>query len=95
MVEVSQQILGWCWDHRRAIIAAVIVLALVTPRPAQAQFGLPIVGIIVGALNAINTALVNVIGNQNSWGISTLQLTMAIYAHQYGPETRFKKANRS
>ncbi len=62
MVEVLQQIPGWCRDHRRAIIAVVIVLALVTPRPAQGQVGLPVVGIIVAALNAIDTALMNVIG---------------------------------
>jgi hypothetical protein len=56
------QLLGWCRNHRKALIALMIVLALSTPRPAQAQFGLPVVGIIVGALNAINSAITNVIG---------------------------------
>src|SRR5574341_961984 len=62
MTGLLAQLLGWCWNHRKALIALVVVLALVTPRPAQAQFDLPIVGIIIGALNAINTAITNVIG---------------------------------
>lgn len=56
------QLLGWCWSHRKALIALVIVLALIAPQPAQAQFGLPVVGIVIGALNAINSAITNVIG---------------------------------
>jgi hypothetical protein len=51
---------GWCWAHRTALVALVVIVALVAPQPAQAQFidWAP----IVAAINAINTAITNVIG---------------------------------
>lgn len=54
--------LSWCWRHHRAMIAVILILAVVTPRPAGGQVFSPIVAIIVAALNAINQALTNVIG---------------------------------
>ncbi len=62
MITLFHHVLGWGWSHRRAIIALLVLWALVAPRPAQAQLGLPIVGIIVAALNSINSAITNVIG---------------------------------
>ena len=37
VLRVAQTALGWAWQHRRALIALILLLALVTPRPAQAQ----------------------------------------------------------
>jgi len=53
-------LLGWCWARRVALVLLVVVVMLITPRPAQGQFidWAP----IVGAINAINTAITNVIG---------------------------------
>jgi hypothetical protein len=62
VLRVAQGILGWAWQHRKALIAVILLLALVAPQPAQAQFGFFDIGIIVSALNAINTAITNVIG---------------------------------
>jgi hypothetical protein len=55
-------VLAWCWAHRTAIVAVVLILAFITPRPAEGQILNPIIAVIVGALNAINQALTNVIG---------------------------------
>ena len=62
MLGVFHQILGWFWEHRKVLVALVLILAMVTPRPAPAQFGVGIIAIIVAALNAINQALTAVIG---------------------------------
>lgn len=60
MAELLGRLSGWCWRHRTPIVALVLIVALITPRPAQGQFisWLP----VVGAINAINTAITNVIG---------------------------------
>jgi hypothetical protein len=60
MVELLGGLFGWCWAHRTPLIALAVVFILITPRPAQGQFidWAP----IVGAINAINTAITNVIG---------------------------------
>ncbi len=60
MSEFVERILGWCWAHRSALVVLVLIVALITPRSAQGQFidWAP----IVGAINAINTAITNVIG---------------------------------
>ena len=52
----------WCWQHRTKVAAILLILSLLTPRPAQAQFGFISEAVIVAALNAINQALNNVIG---------------------------------
>ena len=62
MLGIFHQILGWFWEHRKVLVALVLILAMVTPRPAPAQFGVGIIAIIVAALNAINQALTAVIG---------------------------------
>jgi hypothetical protein len=46
--------------HRTPVIAVVVVLAIVAPKPAQAQF--IDWAAIVAAINAINTAITNVVG---------------------------------
>jgi hypothetical protein len=53
---------GWMWRHRLKIIALVLVLSILAPRPAPGQIFSPIVAIIVAALNSINQALTSVIG---------------------------------
>ena len=60
MAEFLGGLTGWCWAHRRPLIALVVVFMLITPQPARGQFidWAP----IVGAINAINTAITNVIG---------------------------------
>lgn len=52
----------WCWQHRTKVAAILLILSLLTPRPAEAQFGFISEAVIVAALNAINQALNNVIG---------------------------------
>lgn len=61
MAEFLGGLTGWCWAHRRSLIALVVVFMLITPQPARGQFidWAP----IVGAINAINTAITNVIGS--------------------------------
>jgi hypothetical protein len=60
MAELLGKLFRWCWAHRTPLIALVVIVALITPQPAQAQFidWAP----IVAAINAINTAITNVIG---------------------------------
>jgi hypothetical protein len=50
------------WRHRLKIIALVLVLSLMAPKPAPAQIFSPVVAIIVAALNSINQALTTIIG---------------------------------
>jgi hypothetical protein len=67
---------GWCWAHRTPLVVLVVIVALITPRPVQGQFidWVP----IIGAINAINTAITNVIGgalkamNQTLGSISSI-----------------------
>jgi hypothetical protein len=60
MAGLLQGLFGWCWAHRTPLVALVVIVALVAPQPAQAQFidWAP----IIAAINAINTAITNVIG---------------------------------
>jgi hypothetical protein len=60
MAGLLQQFLGWCRAHHTQLVALVVMVALVAPQPGQAQFidWAP----IVAAINAINTAITNVIG---------------------------------
>lgn len=60
MAEFVGGLFGWCWAHRTALVVVVVIVALIAPRPAQGQFidWVP----IVTAINAINTAITNVIG---------------------------------
>lgn len=53
---------GWFWRHRMQVLAMVLIVSLVMVHPAKAQFFDPLTGIIIGALNAINQAITNVIG---------------------------------
>jgi hypothetical protein len=76
MAELLGGFLGWCWGHRTPIVALVVVVAMVAPRPAQGQF--IDWAAIVTAINAINTAITNVIGgalgpmNQTLGSISSI-----------------------
>jgi len=60
MAEFLGSFFGWCWANRTPIVALVVIVALITPQPAQGQF--IDWAAIVGAINAINTAITNVIG---------------------------------
>ena len=60
MAELLGSFLGWCWAHRTPLVAVLLIVALITPQPAQGQF--IDWAAIVGAINAINTAITNVIG---------------------------------
>jgi len=60
VAELLGTLLGWCWAHRTPVIAVVVILAIVAPKPAQAQF--IDWAAIVAAINAINTAITNVVG---------------------------------
>ncbi len=76
MAELLGGFFGWCWAHRTPLIALVVIVTLITPRPAQGQF--IDWAAIVGAINAINTAITNVIGgalramNQTLGSISSI-----------------------
>lgn len=87
MLAIFRQILGWCWEHRKAVIALLLILALVTPRPAQAQFGLPVVvAVIIAALNAINQALTAVIAPTDIEGRAIVRKFLECYL-SYTPTT--------
>ena len=60
MAELLGTLLGWCWAHRTPVIAVVVILAIIAPQQAQAQF--IDWAAIVAAINAINTAITNVVG---------------------------------
>ena len=60
MAELLGTLVGWCWAHRTSVIAVVLILAIISPKPAQAQF--IDWAAIVAAINAINTAITNVVG---------------------------------
>jgi hypothetical protein len=62
LTRTTATLVRWCWHHRTKIAAVLLILSLLTPRPAQAQFGFISEAVIVAALNAINQALNNVIG---------------------------------
>lgn len=76
MAELLGRLLGWCCAHRTPLVALVVIVALITPRPVQGQF--IDWAAIVGAINAINTAITNVIGgalramNQTLGSISSI-----------------------
>jgi hypothetical protein len=61
MIAMLGTFCGRIWANRTKIIALLLILVFVAPRPAQAQFGLDI-GIIIAAINSINQAITNVIG---------------------------------
>ncbi len=61
------------WSHRRALVALLLVIALVAPPPVHGQFGLDI-GAIVAAINAIGSAISNVIGP----GLSAINSALGI-----------------
>ena len=62
MPKALQNVSGWMWRHRLKIIALVLVLSILAPKPAPAQIFTPVVAIIVSALTSINQALTSVIG---------------------------------
>ncbi len=62
MVTALGNVSGWMWRHRLKLIALVLVLAILAPRPASSQIFSPVVAIIVAALNSINQALTSVFG---------------------------------
>jgi len=62
MPKALQNVSGWMWRHRLKIIALVLVLSILAPKPAPAQIFSPVVAIIVSALTSINQALTSVIG---------------------------------
>ncbi|MGQ9635806.1 MAG: hypothetical protein ACUVXB_16380 [Bryobacteraceae bacterium] len=62
MVTALGNVSGWMWRHRLKLIAPVLVLAILAPRPASSQIFSPVVAIIVAALNSINQSLTSVIG---------------------------------
>jgi hypothetical protein len=62
MSALLKALLGWFWRHRLKLIALVLILSFVVPRPASGQIFSPVVGVIIAALNSINQALLDVIG---------------------------------
>jgi hypothetical protein len=62
----------FCWSQRAKILVVLLILAIVTPRPADAQFGFISEAVIIAALNSINQALNNVIGGALQTMNSTL-----------------------
>ena len=55
------QVFETIWNHRKALIALVLVIAVVAPQPAPAQiFGIDLT-VIVSAINAIGSAISDVI----------------------------------
>ena len=61
MPEALGQLFHWIWQERTKVIALLLVLVLVAPPPAKAQF-IDWAAIVV-AINGIGTAINNVIGH--------------------------------
>src|SRR6266545_4276146 len=55
------QFLHALWEHRTKFLVLVIIVSLIAPQPARAQFGIDW-GAIVAAINSIGTAISNTIG---------------------------------
>jgi len=49
------------WEHRRVLLVLVLIVSLIAPQPARAQFGIDWPAIIA-AINSIGTAIANTIG---------------------------------
>ena len=49
------------WQHRAKLLVLVLIVSLIAPQPARAQFGIDW-GAIVAAINSIGTAISNTIG---------------------------------
>ena len=62
MAENPGGLLSWFRAHRTRAVAVFLILALIMPRPAQGQIFFFDWAAMVGAINAINTAITNVIG---------------------------------
>jgi phage-related protein len=62
MPSVLGQLLHWISQERTKVIALILILALVAPQPAKAQLFIDWAA-IVAAINAIGTAINNVIGS--------------------------------
>ena len=55
-------LLNALWEHRTTLVIVVLILALIAPQPARAQFGFDW-GAIVAAINSIGSAISNTIGS--------------------------------
>jgi hypothetical protein len=55
------QFLHILWEHRTKLLVLVLILSLIAPQPARAQFGIDW-GAIVAAINSIGSAISNTIG---------------------------------
>ena len=55
------QFLHVFWQHRAKLLVLVLIVSLIAPQPARAQFGIDW-GAIVAAINSIGTAISNTIG---------------------------------
>ena len=62
MPSVLGLLLHWISQERTKVIALILILALVAPQPAKAQLFIDWAA-IVAAINAIGTAINNVIGS--------------------------------
>ena len=62
MPSVLGQLLHCIWQERTKVIALIVILVLLVPQPAKAQFFIDWVA-IVAAINGIGTAINNVIGS--------------------------------
>ena len=49
------------WEHRTKLLVLMLIVSLVAPQPARAQFGIDW-GAIVAAINSIGSAITNTIG---------------------------------
>jgi len=55
------QFLHVLWQQRAKLLVLVLIVSLIAPQPARAQFGIDW-GAIVAAINSIGTAISNTIG---------------------------------
>ena len=55
-------LLNALWEHRTTLVVVVLIVSLIAPQPARAQFGFDW-GAIVAAINSIGSAISNTIGS--------------------------------
>ena len=66
----------WVWERRLRVVALVLVLALITPRPVKSQFLDPCCAIMAAGLATIANTLSSVIGGGLNSILSTDQATL-------------------
>ncbi len=87
----------WIWQERTKIIALMLVLVLLAPQPAKGQF--IDWAVIVAAINAIGTAISNVIGsglqaiNSALGAVNTILNTInSFFQNQIYPQAAINRA---